>query len=143
MNNTYSWYSQLIKPTWAPPSWLFGPVWTFLYVLIAVSFGKVFWMAWQKQITLLVALPFLLNLIFNFAFTPLQFGLQNNFLAAVDILLVLGTLIWGMIAIYFASQELVSVGGSSIMWIVYIQIPYLLWVSFATILQLTVTFLNR
>jgi len=129
---TYNWYSQLIKPTWAPPSWIFGPVWTFLYVLIAVSFGKVFIMAWQKQITLLIALPFLLNLIFNFAFTPIQFGWQNNFWAAVDILLVLGTLIWAMIAIYPYAK-----------WITYIQIPYLLWVSFATILQLTITFLNR
>ena len=140
---TYNWYSQLIKPSWAPPAWLFGPVWTFLYILIAVSFGKVFLMAFQKQITFLVALPFLLNLIFNFAFTPIQFGWQNNFWAAVDILLVLATLLWAMIAIYFASQKLVGVGGSSIMWIAYIQIPYLLWVSFATVLQLTITYLNK
>jgi len=130
--NTYNWYSQLFKPTWAPPSFVFGPVWTFLYVLIAVSFGKVFVMAWQKKITLFVALPFLLNLIFNFIFTPIQFGLQNNFLAAIDILLVLGTLIWAMIAIFPYAK-----------WITYIQIPYLLWVSFATVLQLTITFLNK
>ncbi|MDO8443284.1 MAG: TspO/MBR family protein [bacterium] len=129
---TYNWYQELIKPFWAPPAYLFGPVWTFLYILIAISFGKVFLMTWQKQIGLLVALPFILNLIFNFAFTPIQFGLQNNFLAAIDILLVLGTLIWAMIAIFpFAS------------WITYIQIPYLLWVSFATALQLTITYLNR
>jgi len=131
MNNTYSWYSQLIKPSWAPPSYLFGPVWTFLYVLIAISFGRVFIMSWQKLIPFIVVLPFVLNLIFNFAFTPLQFGLQNNILAAVDILLVLGTLIWAMIAIYPHAH-----------WITYIQIPYLLWVSFATVLQLTITTLN-
>ena len=127
-----SWYSQIIKPPWSPPAWLFGPVWTFLYVLIAISFGKVFLMAWQKQITLLVALPFVLNLIFNFAFTPLQFGLKNNLLAAVDILLVLGTLVWAIAAIYPHAR-----------WIAYMQIPYLLWVSFATVLQLTITYLNR
>ncbi|MCC6520774.1 tryptophan-rich sensory protein [Candidatus Nomurabacteria bacterium] len=130
--NTYNWYSQLIKPTWAPPSWLFGPVWSVLYVMIAISFGKVFLMAWQKQITWIVVLPFVLNLVFNFAFTPLQFGLRNNLLAAIDILLVLGTLIWAIIAIY-----------PHMRWIAYIQIPYLLWVSFATVLQFTVTFLNR
>ncbi|MFA4975773.1 MAG: TspO/MBR family protein [Candidatus Paceibacterota bacterium] len=130
--DTYNWYSQLIKPTWAPPSFVFGPVWTFLYVLIVISFGKVFLMAWKKQITFLVALPFLLNLIFNFIFTPIQFGLQNNFLAAIDILLVLGTLIWAMVAIFPYAK-----------WITYIQIPYLLWVSFATVLQLTITFLNK
>jgi tryptophan-rich sensory protein len=129
---TYNWYSQLIKPSWAPPSFLFGPVWTFLYILIAISFGKVFLMAIQKAIPLSVALPFALNIIFNLAFTPLQFGLQNNLLAAIDILLVLATLIWAMIAIYQHAP-----------WITYIQIPYLLWVSFATVLQLTITYLNR
>lgn len=132
MMNTYNWYSQLIKPSWSPPSWLFGPVWTFLYVLIAISFGKVFLMAWKKEIALMIALPFLLNLLFNFAFTPLQFGLKNNLLAAIDILLVLGTLIWAMVAIFPYAR-----------WITFIQIPYLLWVLFATTLQLTITYLNK
>ena len=130
--NESTQYAELLKPSWSPPSWLFGPVWTFLYVLIALSFGKVFWMAAKKEIALIVALPFVLNLIFNFAFTPLQFGLKNNLLAAIDILLVLGTLIWAMAAIYPHAR-----------WITYIQIPYLLWVSFATILQLTITYLNK
>ncbi len=132
MNNTYNWYSQLIKPSWSPPAWLFGPVWSVLYILIAVSFGKVFWMAWQKQIPFIVALPFVLNLVFNFAFSPIQFQLQNNYLAALDILLVLGTLIWAMIVIYPYAK-----------WVTYIQIPYVVWVTFATILQLTITYLNR
>ncbi|MFA5359960.1 MAG: TspO/MBR family protein [Patescibacteria group bacterium] len=128
---TYEWYQKLIKPSWSPPAYLFGPVWTILYILIAISFGKVFFMAWKKEIALIIILPFILNLIFNFAFTPIQFGLQNNFLAAIDILLVLGTLIWAMVAIYpYAS------------WVTYMQIPYLLWVSFATVLQLTITYLN-
>jgi tryptophan-rich sensory protein len=130
--NTYNWYSQLIKPSWSPPPWLFGPAWTFLYVLIVVSFGKVFLMAWQRQIAFIVALPFILNLVLNFAFTPLQFGLKNNLLATIDILLVLITLVWAMLVIYPHAR-----------WITYIQIPYLLWVSFATALQLTITYLNR
>ena len=132
MNNTYNWYQQLIKPSWAPPSWLFGPVWSVLYILIAVSFGKVFLLFFQKQIPFIVVLPFILNLFFNFAFTPIQFGLRDNLWAAVDILLVLITLIWAMVAIYSHTR-----------WVTYIQIPYLIWVSFATVLQLTVTFLNR
>jgi tryptophan-rich sensory protein len=130
--NNYNWYSQIIKPSWSPPAWLFGPVWTFLYVLIAISFGKVFWMGWKKEIAWLVVLPFVLNLVFNFSFTPIQFGLRNNYLAALDILLVLGTLIWAMMAIYPHAR-----------WVTYMQIPYLLWVAFATVLQLTVTYLNR
>jgi tryptophan-rich sensory protein len=132
MNNTYDWYSKLIKPTWSPPSWIFGPVWSFLYILIAISFGTVFKLAWQKQIPREVALPFILNLFFNAIFTYLQFGLKSNELAAFDILLVLGTLIWAMISIYPYAR-----------WITYIQIPYVLWVAFATVLQLTVTYLNR
>lgn len=130
--NSYNWYSALIKPSWAPPSYLFGIVWPILYVLIAVSFGAVFYKVFKGQIPWMVALPFILNLVFNFSFTYFQFGLQNNLLAAIDILLVLGTLIWAMIVIYPHGH-----------WITYIQIPYLLWVSFATVLQLTITFLNR
>lgn len=129
---TYSWYQTLLKPSWAPPAWLFGPVWSVLYILIIISFGKVFLMAWQKQISFLVLLPFILNLVFNLSFTYFQFGLQNNYLAALDILLVLGTLIWAMVAIWPFAQ-----------WITYMQIPYLFWVSFATVLQLTITVLNR
>jgi benzodiazapine receptor len=130
--NTYNWYSQLIKPTWAPPAYLFGPVWTLLYVVIFISFGKVFLMAWQKTIPIIVIIPFILNIIFNLAFSPIQFGLKNNLLASIDILLILVTLIWAMIAIYPYAK-----------WISYIQVPYLLWVSFATVLQITVTYLNR
>ena len=130
--DAYSWYSKLKKPTWAPPSWLFGPVWTFLYVLIILSFGRVFLMAWQKEIAFAVVLPFLLNLIFNLIFTPIQFGLRNNFWAAVDILCILGTIMWLIIAVYPYAQ-----------WVAYMQIPYLLWVSIATILQLNITYLNK
>lgn len=130
--NNYNWYSQIIKPTWSPPSWLFGPVWSFLYILIFISYGKVVLMFINKQIPFIVLLPFILNLLFNFAFTPIQFGLQNNLLAALDIILVLGTLIWAMVVIYPYAH-----------WLTYIQIPYLLWVSFATVLQLTITYLNK
>ena len=125
MNNTYTWYSTLIKPTWAPPSYLFGPVWSVLYVLIAISFIAVFYKVLKGKISKKIALPFVLNLIFNFIFTPIQFGLQNNLLAMFDILLVLGTLIWAMVAVWPRYK-----------WITFMQIPYVLWVSFATILQI-------
>lgn len=124
-------YLELIKPSWAPPSYLFGPVWSFLYLLIAVSFSAVFYLITKKQIPKSVALPFILNLIFNFAFTPLQFGLQNNFLASLDILLVLFTIVWMMFAVWPYKK-----------WIALAQIPYFMWVSFASLLQLTITFLN-
>lgn len=130
--DNYTSYQELIKPTWSPPAWIFGPVWSVLYLLIAISFGKVFLMVWQKQISWIIALPFVLNLIFNFSFTWIQFGLKNNYLASVDIILVLATLIWAMFAIWPYSR-----------FVAMMNIPYLLWVSFATILQLTITFLNK
>lgn len=133
--STYNWYSTLIKPSWAPPSWLFGPVWSVLYLLIAISFGTVFYRAFTGRLSWMVALPFVLNLIFNFSFTYFQFGLKNNLLAAIDIMLVLITLIWALVAVWKASADL--------RWVVYMNIPYLLWVSFATCLQLTITYLNR
>ena len=127
----YIQYAEWVQPSWAPPSWLFGPVWTVLYVLIAISFGYVFVQFFKKKLPGKVVLPFALNVVFNLAFTPIQFGLNNLPLASVDILLVLGTLVWALWAIRrYAS------------WVAWINIPYLLWVCFATVLQLTITMLN-
>jgi len=133
--NTYNWYSQLIKPSWAPPSFLFGSVWTFLYAIIIFSFGTVFYKIFQGKIPVYIALPFILNIIFNLAFTPIQFGLKNNLLASIDILLVVGTLVWAFYVIWHSASEL--------RWVVYANIPYLLWGTFATVLQLTITYLNK
>lgn len=130
--DTGSWYSKLIKPRWAPPGWIFGPVWTVLYILIAISFGEVFILFIQGALTWQIVLPFALNLVFNFAFTPLQFRLKNNLLASVDILMVLITLIWAIVTIW-----------PHIQWVAYINIPYLFWVFFATALQLVLTYLNK
>lgn len=125
------WYATLMKPEWAPPAWLFGPVWTVLYIIIAISYTAVLVAVWRGQIPKLVALPFILNLLFNFAFTPIQFGLQNNWLAAIDIVLVLLTLIWALWAIYPYQK-----------WVTFCNLPYLAWVGFATVLQLAITFIN-
>jgi tryptophan-rich sensory protein len=132
MNESAAWYNQLIHPAFAPPSWLFAPVWTVLYVVIAITFGCVFWLAIKRRIPPATALPFGLNLLFNFAFTPLQFGLKNNMLAALDILLVLATLVWALRAIWPHRR-----------WVALANLPYLAWVAFATVLQLSITWLNR
>lgn len=124
-------YAQFLKPSWSPPAWLFGPVWTVLYAIIIVTYGYVGWLYFQGRVPFMVLLPFILNVIFNLAFTPLQFGLQSNLLAAIDILLVLGTLAWALYAVWPYAP-----------WVAYANIPYLLWVLFATTLQLTITRLN-
>ena len=101
-------------------------------MVIVFSFGKVGYLYWRKKISAFILLPFVLNVIFNLAFTPIQFGLKNNYLAMVDILLVFMTLIWAMVKIYPVNKV-----------ITYLQVPYLVWVSFATVLQVTITYLNR
>lgn len=124
-------YAEWIQPSWAPPAWLFGPVWGVLYTIIAISFGYVFYKIFQGDIPKMVALPFVINLIANASFTPVQFGLNNLPLAAVVIVVVLITIPWAMYAVWPYAK-----------WVAYAQIPHLLWVSFATVLQFTITYLN-
>lgn len=130
--NSAAWYAQLIKPFFAPPAWLFGPVWAVLYVIIAISFGYVLVQCIKKRLPFTVFLPFALNLVFNLSYTTIQFGLKNNLLASVDILLLLSTLVWALVTIW-----------PRIRWVALVNIPYLLWVAFATVLQLSITWLNR
>ena len=132
MNAATDWYTTLMKPSWAPPEWLFGPVWTILYVIIAISFFTVALRYFQGRIGFMVLLPFILNLVFNLVFTPIQFGLRNNWLAAIDIVLVWVTLVWAL-----------SVIRVHIPWVATANLPYLMWVSFASLLQFSITWLNR
>ena len=125
------WYQTLIRPDWAPPAWLFSPVWSVLYTIIFISFGYVFYQIIQGKIPLIVGLPFVLNLLFNAAFTPVQFWLQINWLALVIVTLVVATLLWAMVAIWPYAP-----------WVAVVNIPYALWGTFATVLQASITYLN-
>ncbi len=124
-------YRSIRKPRWAPPAKIFSPVWTFLYVVIAASYGYVAYAFFAGGMPLAAAVPFALNLAFNIAYSPLQFGLRNFFLGSIDILLVLATLVWAMGAIYPYAP-----------WVALVNIPYLAWVLFATVLQLAVAAMN-
>ncbi len=124
-------YQSYIQPEWAPASWLFSPVWSVLYSIIFISFGWVFYKIYKGEIPKIVALPFAVNLISNALFTPLQFGLQSNILAFIDIVIVLGSILWFMKVIWPYAR-----------WVVLVNIPYLLWVGFATVLQGIITYLN-
>ena len=84
--------------------------------------GKVGW---------IIALPFAINLVANLIFTPIQFGMRNLPLAAVDILIVWATIIWLAVAIWPHYR-----------WVSMAQIPYFVWVSLATVLQLSITAMN-
>ena len=132
MNETTNWYSSLKKPGWAPQENVFGIVWSILYPIILAVNIYIVVLVIQHKIDWKIALPFWLNLFFNLIFTPIQFGLRNNTLALIDIFLVLITIVWAMIAIW-PHNKLVSIA----------FVPYLIWVSIATVLQISITWLNR
>lgn len=129
--NTFSWYERLKLPNWAPPSYIFGPVWTILYALIFISFGRVFYEIINGKIPKVLLIPLILNLVLNFSFSPVQFQLRNYLLASIIIFLMIVTLIWAMIGIYKYDKLFT-----------FLNIPYVLWICFAFVLQLNITILN-
>ena len=126
------WYDSLVKPAWTPEPGTIGLVWQILYPIILVSFGYVFVQAVRGRLPWVVALPFMVNLVANLAFTPIQFGLRNLDLAALDIVVVWLTIPWMIVAIWNHHG-----------WVAVAQIPYFVWVSIASVLQLSITWWNR
>ena len=132
MMNWLEWYNSLVKPSWTPAPATIGLIWQILYPVILITFGFVFVQAFRGKVKWLVALPFAINLVANVIFTPIQFGLRNLTLAAVDILIVWTTIIWLAVVIWRQYR-----------WVSLAQIPYFVWVSLATVLQLSITWNNR
>jgi tryptophan-rich sensory protein len=126
------WYQSLAKPSWMPAPRTIGLIWQILYPVSIATFGFVFVQAGRGRLPLLVALPFAINLVANLIFTPIQFGMRNLPLAAVDILVVWGTIVWMMLAVWPHDR-----------WVAAAQVPYFVWVSIATVLQLSITWMNR
>jgi len=126
------WYANLNKPFFTPPDWLFGPVWTALYLLMAVSA----FLIWQKGLdnpavkTALVL--YLLQLILNLLWTPLFFGLKMPLIAFIEILLLCAAII--LTVLVFART---SVFASVLLF------PYILWTCFAAVLNFSIWLLNR
>ena len=102
-----------------------------LYPIIAISFGFVFVQTIRPRLPWMVALPFAINLAANLAFTPIQFGMRNMPLAAVDIVIVWATILWSAAAVWPHHR-----------WVALAQLPYFVWVSIATVLQLSITAMN-
>jgi benzodiazapine receptor len=125
------WYQSLAKPSWTPAPPTIGLIWQILYPIIAVTFTYVFWRGIRGKLPLAVVLPFAINLVANLSFTPIQFGLRNLPLASVDIIIVWATIVWSIAAIWRHHR-----------WVALTQVPYLVWVSIATVLQLSITLLN-
>jgi len=132
MQDFTTYYESLNKPSWTPSTSLIGTMWTILYPIIFVVLFAVIGKAIRKDISWWVALPFVANILFNFAFTPVQFGLRNQLLALIVIIGIWVTIIWAMF-----------VSWNTIRWAMYAYVPYLLWVSVAGVLQATIWWLNR
>lgn len=124
------WYETLTKPGWTPPNWLFGPVWTLLYVMIGTSA----WLVWREagfsgaRWALTV---FALQVVLNASWTWLFFGLQRPDLALVDIALLVVAIVT-MVVLYTPISRLAAG----------LLLPYLAWVSFATALNAAIWKLN-
>ncbi|MFN0051840.1 MAG: TspO/MBR family protein [Planctomycetales bacterium] len=127
-----NWYNDLVKPSWTPAPATIGLIWQILYPIILFSFGFVFVQMFRGKVGWINALPFAINLLANLIFTPIQFGMRNLPLAAVDIVIVWATIIWSAVAIWPHYR-----------WVSLAQIPYFVWVSLATALQLSITWNNR
>jgi translocator protein len=125
------WYNGLVKPSWTPPPGTIGTIWSILYPIIAISFGFVLVQAIRRKLPWRVTVPFAINLVANLLFTPIQFGLRNLPLAAADILIVWGSIVWCLVAIWRHHR-----------WVAVAQVPYFVWVSIATVLQLNITVAN-
>lgn len=125
------WYNTLDKPSWTPTPAAIGLIWQILYPIIVVSFGFVFVQTLRRKLPWPVALPFAINLAANLGFTPIQFEMRNLPLAAVDILIVWATIPWMVVAVWKHYR-----------WVAVAQGPYFVWVSIATVLQLSITWMN-
>ena len=125
INSVNTWYTTLNKPFFNPPSSIFGPVWTILYFMMSISL----FLAWEKKANLKW---FWIQLALNALWSILFFGLQNPLLALVEIVLL-----W--IAILMTIKSFWNKNRKS----AYLLIPYLVWVTFATILNLSIVFLNK
>jgi translocator protein len=124
------WYARLQKPAWNPPSWIFGPVWTALYTIMAVTA----WLVWKRggfagQRRAL--LFFLLQLLFNALWSPLFFGLHLPGLAFVDLVLLWLALL-ATVAAFWKAHRLAGA----------MLLPYLAWVTFAGALNFAIWRLN-
>jgi translocator protein len=122
-----NWYTGLAKPSWTPPSWVFGPVWSVLYLSMAVAA----WLVWRRGDAVVPMVLFGIQLVFNAAWSWLFFWLHSPGAAFIDIVLL-----WMAIAV----TTVVFWRRSTLAGILFV--PYLMWVSFAAVLNFAIWRLN-
>jgi tryptophan-rich sensory protein len=129
--NIPTWYASLVKPEFAPPNWVFFPVWTTLYILIGISFALIWQSGFRKKENKIAGAVFAIQLFLNGIWSYLFFGLQNIFYGLIGIIAVWISILATMILFYKISKKAT-----------YLLIPYILWVSFATFVNYYLWILN-
>ncbi len=125
------WYETLNKPVFNPPNWIFGPVWSTLYIFMGISAGMI-WHQGLKNPAVKKALTiFAIHMLLNAAWSLLFFGAQNPVLAFIEILFLLGFILY-FSKLFYQIKPITGL----------LQIPYILWVSFATLLNGSIVWLN-
>ena len=124
------WYANLAKPAWNPPNWIFGPVWSCLYLMMAVAA----WLVWRQAGFAGAKLPlalFAIQLALNSLWSVLFFGLQNPGAAVIEIILLWAAILATLISFWKRSR-----------WAGGLLVPYLAWVTFATVLNVAIWRMN-
>ena len=126
-----TWYATLTKPELNPPSWVFGPVWTTLYVLMGVSVFLIWQKGWERKDVKVALSVYGIQLVLNALWSIVFFGMQSPGLALVNIALLFISIFFTMVLFYKISRPAM-----------YLLIPYILWVSFASYLNYAIYALN-
>ena len=126
-----TWYAALEKPSFSPPNWLFGPVWISLYILMGISIYLIWQRIEENKKTRRAMWLFWINLFFNASWSIIFFGLHNPGLAFVNIIII-----WLLIIILMFKFWPIN------KWSTYLLIPYFIWVSFASVLNYFIWYLN-
>ena len=127
-----TWYPTLVKPSFNPPNWIFAPVWTSLYVMMGVAAGLIWNQITTQKAAVTKALQFFtIQLVLNALWSYLFFGLHNLMLATIEVVLL-----WLMIFETYSQFAKINKTAS------YLMLPYLAWVSFASVLTASIWWLN-
>ncbi len=121
------WYSQIILPNFSPPSWVFGPVWTTLYLMMSIAI----WNVWKETLNKKILMIYFFHLIFNSLWSVIFFGFHEIFFALIDLGIIVFFIIW-LMRIYYYVNKLSFL----------LMIPYLLWSLYALLLNGAIFYLN-
>lgn len=127
-----TWYPTLVKPVFNPPNWIFGPVWSLLYVMMGIAAGIIWTSNFEEKMVKKALGFFAIQLALNALWSYLFFGLHNPLLALIEIIIL-----WLLIFETYNQFRTINKTAS------YLLLPYLAWVSFATVLNFSIWWLNR